>query len=356
MIDKVIECNTLSEAVKDLPRSQANRKGKSSPISPTVKAIVFRKAKDTNRSRRKRRAHHLSTEIHAGRKLSETSIKGILKAHGLAFRRSRSTIAMKTHHVMFRKRHAEVWGQKSLDFWKKFIFSDEKTFRMSNRRHRQNDGLWVSVDDDMDELTHVVDRHSGSVSVWGGVSWYGKLPLDIVVGTQDEKHYVAKVVKDKVKPFMANHPEVEMFQQDGAAIHSSKAAVKALDSTIGSGRWTRPPPPPCKKTDRKGNVVRVQKTSKKGTTRNYKVDSDKCKCHVPSEYVHPAKSPDLNIVEHVWTWMTNWLNERPPAGSEVAFKALLQQAWPMEYVEDLFKSIPRRFSAVLEADGHMTKY
>ena len=353
----------VADIVRDRPRSQAARTGKFAPISRKVKAAVIKKAKNSNRPRHKRRVYSLSRERHAGRKLSSTSVASILKAAGLAFRRSRATIAMKVHHMTFRRRIAERWGQKPKEFWRQYLFSDEKTFRMSRARHRQNDGLWVDVVDpsetDKEALTHVVDRYAGSVSVWGGISWYGKAELDFVVGTQDGSHYCNKVITERVKPFMDAHPEVKVFQQDGASLHKGATAVSHMDNTLGAGNWTRPPPPPCKETLSDGTFAKVAKTSANGRIRNYKIDSTSCHCYPPSEYVHPAKSPDLNITEHAWSWMVGKLNQNEPPRSEAEFHNQIKESWadmPMEYIWKLFDSIPSRFAEVVACNGAATRY
>eukprot|EP00301_Raphidiophrys_heterophryoidea_P013944 c21540_g1_i1.p1 GENE.c21540_g1_i1~~c21540_g1_i1.p1 ORF type:complete len:100 (-),score=22.36 c21540_g1_i1:155-454(-) len=94
---------------------------------------------------------------------------------------------------------------------------------MSRARHRQNAGLCVSLEKpsqkDLDDVTNVVDVYSGSVSVWAGVSWWGKLPIDITFDKQDQDH---DVIKARVKPFMSAHPEAQIFQQDGAGPHKGK--------------------------------------------------------------------------------------------------------------------------------------
>ncbi len=60
-------------------------------------------------------------------------------------------------------------------------FPDEKIFRMSEHRHGQNDGLWITAQDpnpeDVAESEHVVDRHSSKLCVWVGFAHCGKAEL-----------------------------------------------------------------------------------------------------------------------------------------------------------------------------------
>lgn len=279
-VKKSREVSTLLDMAKDRPRDQSNRQGKAATVTPTQRSIVLRKAKDIRRTRSRRRTYQLAREKHGERQMSPSTIKGILRTAGLRFKRCRSTIAMKPHHIQFRLRMAEKWVKKKKEFWRNFIFSDEKTFRLNGKRHQQNDGLWVSVDEpdehDLKELTYVQDRYSGSVSVWAGVSFYGKLEIDVLESTQDGAHYLKNVIQGIVKPFMEKEKRVKVFQQDGAGLHRDAKVIDSLNRHLGEGKWTAVPPRPCKKTDRAGNPIKVVKTCKTGKARNYQVDSVHC--------------------------------------------------------------------------------
>ena len=79
-------------------------------------------------------------------------------------------------------------------------------------------------------------------------------------------------------------------------------------------------------------------------------------------YEHfPRYSPDLNIIEHVWNWMKDWiqvncLNEFP--GREELYR-YIEHAWeaiPESFLLKLVESMPSRIQAVIEANGGHTKY
>jgi len=355
--------SSTEEAVKDAPRDTTKRGGKRATISPKARAVILKKAKSQNRTRRARRAVSLAKETHAGRKVSEASVRRVLKAGGLIFRKSQARINLKPHHISCRLRWAQIWAKKSAEFWRKFMFSDEKIFRMRAPRHRQNDGLWVDVvqpsHEDEKELSHISDRYSGQVNVWGGISFYGKSELCLFDVTLTEDYYKKTIINKYVMPFFDSHPNVEIFQQDGDPKHTAHGTMAHLDKKLGVGRWTRPPPPPCKKKNKDGEPVRVPKTSKKGTTKLYQVDSVKCNCPIPLEYIHMAKSPDCNPQEHVWTEMQRWLADRSPPQNMEGFRQLLQDAWravSLEYIRTLFDSMPKRFASVVKAKGKSTRY
>jgi transposase len=87
--------------------------------------------------------------------------------------------------------------------------------------------------------------------------------------------------------------------------------------------------------------------------------------HIPTIKA-PPYSPDLNLIEHVWNWMKNWIEEHywearydPTKIQFDQLRRIVQDAWdavPDEYVQGLYNSWWRRCEAVKEAHGGPTKY
>jgi hypothetical protein len=75
----------------------------------------------------------------------------------------------------------------------------------------------------------------------------------------------------------------------------------------------------------------------------------------------PQYSPDLNLIEHVWSWMKNWIQKHYYTAYYDASKILLpdlrriiQEAWdavPNEFIDSLYQSWWRRCQAVIDAKG-----
>jgi hypothetical protein len=80
----------------------------------------------------------------------------------------------------------------------------------------------------------------------------------------------------------------------------------------------------------------------------------------------PPYSPDLNLIEHVWNWMKNWIQEHywraKYNASKLApaqLKQIILEAWnavPDSYIERLYDSWWERCQAVIDANGGPTRY
>ena len=74
----------------------------------------------------------------------------------------------------------------------------------------------------------------------------------------------------------------------------------------------------------------------------------------------PARSPDLNPIEHAWDMLQTAVSSRPvqPASVQELRQALLEE-WdqiPQYKIRRLISSMRRRCQAVIEARGHHTRY
>ena len=74
----------------------------------------------------------------------------------------------------------------------------------------------------------------------------------------------------------------------------------------------------------------------------------------------PARSPDLNPIEHVWNILGMRLQQRSnPPTSLAALANALREEWtaiPQAMIDNLIDSMPRRVQAVIEAKGGPTRY
>ncbi|DAZ98315.1 TPA: hypothetical protein N0F65_008901 [Lagenidium giganteum] len=150
------------------------------------------------------------------------------------------------------KREREKWATKHVTWtkeWDEVIFSDEKKFNLDGPDGFRYYRRFLRVNKEVFSR-----RVSGGVSVmiWAGFSAKGKTDLAFLEGRQDSVKYCMTLNRYLLPFSMQNHGRNVVFQQDNAAIHTSKATA-AWMKTLGI-----------------------------------------------SKLVWPSRSPDLNPIENMW--------------------------------------------------------
>jgi transposase len=189
--------------------------------------------------------------------------------------------------------------------WSRWIFSDEKKFNLDGpdgyRYYWKLDG--------MDPKIYSRDSNSrSSVMVWGGISKNGCTSLVEVPKKMDSKKYCT-LLEEGLLPY---YDDGDIFQQDGAPCHTSKETKKFLEEKgIKTVAW-------------------------------------------------PAKSPDLNPIENVWSWMVKEIYFGKPAYKTVnELKEAIFDAWkriPDSVIDKLIDSMPHRLHKVIEKKGKSIDY
>lgn len=193
--------------------------------------------------------------------------------------------------------------------WQKIIFSDEKKFNLDGP-----DGFAYYWHDLRTEKKIFSKRQSGggSVMVWGAIGYMKKMPLSFIETRMNAIQY-----QEMVAPhFPAYGYECAglgwKFQQDNAPIHVAKSTLahfkqRGIDLFA---KW-------------------------------------------------PAKSPDMNIIENVWSILARevYKNGRQ-FNNKTELKEAIVTAWksPPDQIQSLFGSLPRRIIALHDAKGKYTKY
>lgn len=195
------------------------------------------------------------------------------------------------------------------DEWKTVIFSDEKKFNLDGP-----DGFQYYYRDLRLEERVLARRHSraGSVMIWGAISSRGQVGLQVLEGKQTSQKYL-DLFQRQVNNIAALFPDQQWtFQHDNAPIHTGRVVRTWLtDNNIDVLEW-------------------------------------------------PALSPDLNIIENLWGWMTKQVyggGRQFNTREEVI--AAIRNCWeaiPMTLLDSLFNSLPHRMLAVIEKRGGHTHY
>ncbi len=203
-------------------------------------------------------------------------------------------------------------------------FSDEKRFLL-NPKPGRHDYVWT---DDLDKESVYKDSpkySSGSVEVWGAITFYGKVDLvfierPIVKGARRKfkaQDYIDQILEKRVpqldKIFKENGHNQWWFQQDGDSKHTAK------------------------------------------------VTQDWLKLHVPrfvTKDEWPANSPDINLIENLWKQMDDAVKGRH-ATTLKGLKRIIKDEWKkisLESIKKLYNSYPRRLKQIVEREGGMSDY
>jgi len=150
--------------------------------------------------------------------------------------------------------------------------------------------------------------------IWAAISWYLAGPLIHITGRITANEYL-DILNDKVLTMASILlPNTAIFQDDNAPIHTAKKVQSRFEEHQ--------------------NIIK----------------------HLP----WPAQSPDLNIIQPLWGVLEQRIRNRFPSPTSLKQLAdALVQEWdniPLETIQTLYESIPRRIAAVLKANGGPIPY
>lgn len=178
------------------------------------------------------------------------------------------------------------------------FFSDEKLFVLA----KTGTVHWVKKGSD--PPSKEVEDMKASVLVWGAVSWSYKSTIHTCSKTVNANYYT-QILTTHLLPTMPNFSRY-LFQHDNASPHTAKHTMNWL---AGIG---------------------------------VKVLDD-----------WPPYSPELNIIEHVWSWMTAYINkERPKNRREL--KRYIRAAWneiPQSTIQAYINNLPTVMKRIIDAKG-----
>jgi hypothetical protein len=154
----------------------------------------------------------------------------------------------------------------------------------------------------------------GKMMVWGCITFFGPGDLSRIHGTLNSDLYL-DVLKDYVCSsfaWYAMDPATSIFQQDNSRVHTA-ASIREwfAKQDFAVLKW-------------------------------------------------PANSPDLNIIEHVWSYLKYRLDqcEKAPQTLDELWECV-QDIWtsiPLEFLQKLYNSMPRRMRELLRNKGGHINY
>lgn len=228
----------------------------------------------------------------------------IIKATGhFKYTKRRKIPSLKPEHEKARLEWAKKYMNWSAE-WANVIFSDEKKFNLDGP-----DGFQYYWHDLRKDPQFKFSRNfgGGSIMFWGGFSANGKTVLTKINSKMNSQNYT-DMLEDILIPFIEeNMTEDVIFQQDNAAIHVSRHSI------------------------------------------NWFNDKDL------ELLFHPACSPDLNPMEHLWGIMARIVYEGGRQYNSVEeLEVACRNAWRqinVSVLESLINSMPRRVFEVIRKNG-----
>lgn len=245
--------------------------------------------------------------------ISTSTVRRRLREAGLASRRPMTGPLLTREHRRSRLRFALEHRDWTIEDWKRVLFTDETRVSLHSPDGRER--VWRRHGERHSQacITPRVAFGGGSIMFWGGISWEARTELVVVRGRGlTSTRYIEEILQDQVMPYMPFIGPQALFMQDNARPHKARCVMDYLNTVhIHSIEW-------------------------------------------------PARSPDLNIIEHLWDSLKRRVRLRNRGLTTLAeLETVVLEEWeniPQDFIQDLFRSMPRRMEAVLRARGGNTAY
>uniref|UniRef100_A0A8C7PIK9 Transposase Tc1-like domain-containing protein n=1 Tax=Oncorhynchus mykiss TaxID=8022 RepID=A0A8C7PIK9_ONCMY len=242
-----------------------------------------------------------ATNVH----VSAQTVRNRLHEGGMRARRPQVGVVLTAQHHAGRLAFAREHQDWQIRHWRPVLFTDESRFTLSTCdrvwRRRGERSAACNI------LQH--DRFGGgSVMVWGG-----RTALHVLArGSLTAIRYRDEIVRPLVRPYAGAVGPGFLLMQDNARPHVAGVCQQFLqEEGIDAMDW-------------------------------------------------PARSPDLNLIEHIWDIMSRSIHQRHVAPQTVQELAdALVQVWeeiPQETIRHLIRIMPRRCREVIQARGGHTHY
>lgn len=263
-------------------------------------------------------AHHLQEVREV--EVSRWTVRRRLAEGGLTAHRPANGPKLAPAHRQARLRFAQEHVNWTVDQWRTVLFSDESRMCLHG-----NDGRGRVYRRPTERfapccITERVAYGGGSCMFWGGISLEAKTELVFLTGANirrptrglTARRYVEEVLQEHVVPFSGFIGENFLFMHDNARPHTAQIVTQYLQEV---------------------NIKTM---------------------------VWPARSPDLNPIEHVWDNLKRKIRDRNIAPANLQeLQTALKEEWdaiPQDSINHLIESMGNRCRAVIQVRGGNTSY
>jgi transposase len=309
-------CNLNYNSVKSIIRrfkqngsiEIKQRSGRPKKVTPRRERNIIREMKKN----RKLKKNELLRAINDNQniKISSFTLKRLLNKNGYNQRKARKKPFISSKNKKLRKKWANEHLNWSIYKWTNVVWCDECHVEHDNKRNvlvwRKSNEEWTT-----ECLQPVFKSGRFSISIWGCVGWNGVGPIRIIEGKLKAEKY-KNLLQDVIPEIKSKFGTRIKFQDDNIPIHRATIVNKCKeDNDIESMEWA-------------------------------------------------AQSPDLSIIENVWSLLKDKLSkyDHVPSSPQV-LKDRVINVWnniSTSYIRDLIKSMPRRCQLVIDKQGGITKY
>lgn len=310
-----ISCSTVCRTLRRFRETGSNRRRPGQGRPRATSAMDDRFILLTALRDRFQTSTQLSNRLRDVRQvqISGLTVRRRLQEHELHSRRPAIGPQLTREHRNARANFAQEYRQWTPARWGNVLFTDESRFTLHGPDGRQR--VWRRAGERFANATISprVPYAGGSVMVWAGISLEARTELHIVNrGRITGVRYVEEILEQYVMPFAHFVGPNFMLLHDNARPHTAQV-VHHYVNQVG---------------------IRL----------------------LPI----PARSPDLNPIEHVWDELGRRVRHRDPAPATLReLGNVLTEEWeniPQELITRIISSMPNRLEEVRVSRGGVTRY
>lgn len=314
-IARVLGCSEMS--IRRYIHDYRLKKNKNSIGRPTIiskrgKNKIYREYKSCNLFTAQEGANLIREYSH--KIISPKTISRTLKSEGIKCLVRKKKPEIKDDQRKKRKIFYETYKDFTYHKFSNFIFSDESTFYIKDNSRQRTYYTSNSKIQNKKSIRGTNKFGGGSIMVWGYITIDGVGKLYRVDESMDSTQYIKILEKSLLDDFLSKGLDIGnyIFVQDNATCHSSKMTKKWLSEQ---------------------NIKTI---------------------------VWPPNSPDLNIIENVWSILKRAVSKRQTEifDKDSLFRIVEEEfnKISLDYIRGLYKSLPRRLKTLKEFNFFSTNY